>query len=361
MTATLTAFADLERADLDRWDQLALDSPEPNPFHGPGFVTAAARLGPREPHLLIVHEGERWDACLPVSRTTAGRPPLPAVRTWHTPYLFLGTPLLRAGAGEQAMGELLALGRAQRTCVFALDQVDPRGTAGVALVSAAAAAHLPLELKSSHERALLNRRPEPADYVTGKRAHHRRELARLGRRLAQDLGEIRVVDRRGEPGATADFMALELAGWKGQAGTAMASTAAGSRFFEEICRRFAERQCLQMLALYAGDSLVAMKCNLIAGEGIFCFKIAHDERLSRYSPGVQLELANIEIFHQGTAAWMDSCAQPGNKMINSLWPDRRAIATLATPARGLIRGAPARAMAAGQRINRRRRSHDAVR
>ena len=43
-----------------------------------------------------------------------------------------------------------------------------------------------------------------------------------------------------------------------------------------------------MLAMQAGDRTVAMQSLLIAGDGLFCFKIAYDESLGRYSPGTQL-------------------------------------------------------------------------
>ena len=33
-----------------------------------------------------------------------------------------------------------------------------------------------------------------------------------------------------------------------------------------------------------------MKCNVLSGDAVFCFKIAHDETFARFSPGVQLEL-----------------------------------------------------------------------
>jgi len=74
---------------------------------------------------------------------------------------------------------------------------------------------------------------------------------------------------------------------------------------------------------------VAMKCNLISGDELFCFKIAHDESLSGFSPGVLLELDNMTIFHnERSERIMDSCADPDNQMINRLWRDRRRIATV---------------------------------
>ena len=80
---------------------------------------------------------------------------------------------------------------------------------------------------------------------------------------------------------------------------------------------------------------MAVKCNLAAGNELFCFKIGHDAELRRYSPGVQLERGNVEVFHdQREERLMDSCADPANDMINRLWPDRRSIKSLVLTRRG---------------------------
>ena len=78
-----------------------------------------------------------------------------------------------------------------------------------------------------------------------------------------------------------------------------------------------------------------MKCNLRAGDAVFCFKIAFDEEFAKFSPGIQLELDNVERFHEGSA-WMDSCATPDHPMINRLWPDRRRIRTVLLPSPGAV-------------------------
>src|SRR3712207_7988263 len=43
--------------------------------------------------------------------------------------------------------------------------------------------------------------------------------------------------------------------------------------------------------------VAAARLNLRAGDELFCFKIAHDETLRKFSPGMQVELAMIEHFH----------------------------------------------------------------
>ena len=43
---------------------------------------------------------------------------------------------------------------------------------------------------------------------------------------------------------------------------------------------------------------IAMKCNLRAGDGAVAFKIAYDEAYARFSPGVLLEIEQIERLHR---------------------------------------------------------------
>jgi Acetyltransferase (GNAT) domain len=161
-------------------------------------------------------------------------------------------------------------------------------------------------------------------------------MKRLGRRLEDELGaSLTVEDHAGQEEAVESFLDLEASGWKGQAHTAMASTGAHADFFRSVCRTFTEQGRLQLLSLEADGRRVAMKCNLVASQGVFCFKIGHDAELRRFSPGVQLERANVEIFHEEREErFMDSCADPDNEMINRLWPDRCTVTNVVLARRG---------------------------
>jgi hypothetical protein len=86
-----------------------------------------------------------------------------------------------------------------------------------------------------------------------------------------------------------------------------------------------------MLALTVGGRTVAMKCNFLAHDGAFAFKIAYDEAYARFSPGTLLELENIREFHRRPELrWMDSCAAAEHFMANRLMLDRRSLACVLT-------------------------------
>ncbi len=152
------------------------------------------------------------------------------------------------------------------------------------------------------------------------------------------LGDpLRVVDRCDETSAREEFVRLEASGWKGRAGTAIGSTDAHRRCFDETSAAFAEAGRLQLLALEGGGRTVAMQWNLLAADAIFCLKVAHDEELASCSPGAQLEVGAIEAFHRRTDInWIDSCTTPDNELINRLWPDWRRIASVVVARKSLV-------------------------
>src|SRR5207248_2733769 len=184
----------------------------------------------------------------------------------------------------------------------------------------------------AYTRALLRRAPSAEHYLARALAGKRRKELRRQRSRLSEQGRLSLEELpRGEdPRALiGEFLALEAAGWKGSEGVAAAGNGRHRAFIEEMLVRAAQRGRLQALALRVDGRPVALKLNLIAGEGAFAFKIAFDESFARFSPGVQLELDNVECAHRLPGLrWMDSCAAPNRFMINHLWPDRREMQTV---------------------------------
>ena len=321
--------AHLTSAQVGAWQQLAANATEPNPFLEPAFLRPAARyLEGGRVRLVVVSDGADWIALHAVQTTLRGRRMPGHVRAaWRHPYMYLGTPLIARNREREAASALLAELRPGAGLV-ALELLDEDGPVTAALAEAAGELGLRQTVWERHERASLVRRPEN-DYVeTTVKVKRRREMRRLRGQLEKELGsELVTVDRAGDPAAVERFLELEASGWKGRAGTALA-TANDDRFFREACAGFAAEGRLQLLALGTASNTVAMKCNLLSGDAVFCLKIAYDEELAKFSPGVQLELDNVGAFHDRTElVRMDSCADPDNQMINRLWPDRRRLVT----------------------------------
>lgn len=351
----LRPLAGLTADELDRWRVLAAEAREPNPYFDPDFVLAAARhLDEPGVGLAVVEDADGWLACLPVRRQRGWRRvPGSCLVAWGHTYGFLDTPLLQRRAGREVMVALVGVLLAQRVGFLAFMRLGG-GQVASELEAALAGRGVRAVRYADGERATLVRRDEPSYLTAALSSKRRRELRRQWRLLEEELGgPLAVVDRAGDPSASADFLALEAAGWKGEGGTAMGSEPGHAEFFAEAMAAFAARDRLELLSLESGGRPVAMKYNLIDGEGAFCFKIAHDGDLSRFSPGIQLEVAYVERFHaDGRVAWVDSCAEPDNAMINRLWPDRRPVTTLIAPLpgpRGVLPAASVRAIVHARR------------
>lgn len=348
--AELVDLSEISPPEIDRWRDLASRAAEPNPFFEPEFLLPARReVGSDAVRLLVFAEDDVWQACLPVAVERMFKGPR-CLMAWQHSYLFLSTPLVdaaRVGEFAEALSDALRARHPHR--LLGMRNLGD-GIVSAAIHEAFADGKGPrLLYEEAQERATLVRRPEN-DYLSAVKKRHLREMQRQRRRLGEELGgELEVVDRSDDPGAVDDFLRLEASGWKGQAGTAMAESTQAATFFASMCEAFASAGRLQMLSMQAAGRIAAMKCNISAGGTIFCFKIAHEDEFSRFSPGILLEAANIDLFHeQRHEGLMDSCAQPDNQMINRLWPDRRRLMTIALGPRGLSGSALALAGSAAQ-------------
>ncbi len=340
MLTRLVPLRELSPALHEAWVDLAARAAEPNPFHEPAYVLAAARhLGHRWPDLLVVEEDGRLLACIPIRRSPSlrGRPLL-NVSVWRHEYSLLGTPLVdrdRAGAAlKSAIDGIVRLARPFRIAVF--EWVGDDGPVGEALERALVGHGLgPLRYRS-FSRAVLRRRSDEAlpDRLAGR--HSR--LRQLRRALERECGtDLNTVNRSGDRRAIEQFLSLEASGWKGRAGTAMACRPGHADFFRDLCTELARENRMQLLSLEARGSPIAMQLSVESGEGLFCIKSAYDERHARFSPGAQLELDVIGRFYrEGRARWIDSCTDPGNSLMNRLFPDRRRISTLLVPPPGRL-------------------------
>jgi CelD/BcsL family acetyltransferase involved in cellulose biosynthesis len=326
----------LSAQDVGRWTELARSSATPNPFYEPGFVLPALEhFGDRELELLVAMDGAgAWVGLMPVVRRRRwGRFVGAALTGWDHPHCFLDSPLLACNSEDSAAEAILHAAR-REVGLIAFDRLPAVGPVASALVSACDALGVKPIVWKRFERAALERRPDD-DYVGSILcSKHFRDLRRKGRKLERELGDIAFIDRAGDPHAVDEFLALEAAGWKGQEGTALAA-GPGAEFFRAVCGTFAEVGRLQMLTMQAGDRTVAMQSALIAGEGLFCLKIAYDESLGRFSPGTQLMAETATEFHRRPELeWVDSCSKPESEPIERLWPDRRKLTTILVPGAG---------------------------
>ena len=179
---------------------------------------------------------------------------------------------------------------------------------------------------AEENRALLTGEATAEAYLAAAMsAKKRKELRRQHNRLAEEgaLTFERLEGDAGLPEWIAEFLALEAAGWKGEAGSALASAPATRALFTQALTGAAAAGRLERLALRLDGRAIAMLVNFITAPGAYSFKTAFDEDYARFSPGMLLQLENLALLDRPDIAWADSCAVEGHPMIERLWRDKR--------------------------------------
>lgn len=323
------------------WDRLADEASEPNPFAERWCLQSALHLLDPERHarLVLVRDGSDGPVIgiMPLAPAARyGRVPLHHVTGWAHPNHFHGAPLVRAGFESLFWSILLGWCDAAswaRTLVH-VPRLTEDGPLHRALVDVARVRGGEAEVVHREERALLESNLSPTDYWDAAvRAKKRKELRRQANRLAEQ-GAVQF--RRWQPSEAIDpwidaFLDLEARGWKGRAGSALASHSDTAAWFRAILTAAGETGRLDMRALDLDDRPLAMLVNVLCPPGGFSFKTAFDEDYARFSPGVLLQQANLDLLDDPQIDWVDSCAAPGHPMIDSVWRERRALVWVNVP------------------------------
>ncbi len=331
---TLPSRDPIQQSQHARWLSLALDAAEANAFYAPDMLVAAVHHLAGDDHIGLIEarEGEMAIGLLPVvCQSRHGRLPIGCVANWMHQHCFFGAPIIRRGHEIAAWRSFLAqLDAAPWTRGFLhLQGLDAAGANAAALEALCVEQRRGRLEIHRYDRAML-RSDLTADayWETQVRSKKRKELRRLQKRLAE-MGavETRLLTNGADLARWCDdFLALEASGWKGQEGTALACKPGDAAFFRAACAAAFDAGRLHMLRIDLDERAIAMLVNFRHGEGAFSFKIAFDETLGRFSPGVLIEIANLNAVQADSAiGWMDSCAAPDHPMIDSLWAERRTI------------------------------------
>ena len=183
---------------------------------------------------------------------------------------------------------------------------------------------------SEYPRALMEPTGDAESYIGNQVSKkHQDEFRRWERRLSE-AGPLHY--ERAETTADAarfveEFLAVEASGWKGGTdGGAFAMNPKDAEYLRAITQEGFARKSVVLLSLRLAGNAIALKHNLLTADGGFTFKITFDERFSKHSPGMLLELENIRQAHgDNRIKWLDSCASPRHPMVNRIWSERRMI------------------------------------
>lgn len=325
----------LEARDQAAWDDLAHNCETANVFAQPWLMRhslANFDAGGRAILAVVADADGAWIGAILLDRQSwHGRVPMPHWRSWSHANQFCSTPLVRRGRGPDFWRGLLAgLDVAPQGClVISLSGLAIDEPANRALVAVCEAEGREFALDARVCRPALDAHPAGLkQYEAACGSRQRRRLASLARKLESERGEIAfsiAQDADAVAAAIDPFLALEASGWKGAAGSALASATATRRFFEDVARKGSTRGCFELAILTAGGKPVAMSSYFVGERWSYGFKMGFDAALAPYAPGVILLDRLTRALCERGLGHFDSCSAPGNHPVNRMWSGRREL------------------------------------
>ncbi len=322
-----TTVEDLTRCEAE-WRDLATRAAEPNAFAESPFLLPALRLaGMRRLKVLFVRTGASLIGVLVLRMPPSGQG---LARIWLSEQAGLAAMMWDASRLVEALEAVLAwLSTRPGIAGLILPGVEPVGPLAKAARALAARTARRLEEMNPRRRAALAV-AGGASFEAALDGKRRKEWGRQGRRLAE-LGRLETRFAEGS-GGIERFLALEIKGWKGARGTALAADPGRLAFARAMLGAFAQSGRLQIHELTLNDSAVAIGVVLRAGARAFFWKTAYDESFAEFSPGVQLTLAlSRRLEREPDLALVDSCALQDHPMIDRIWQARIELVDLAIP------------------------------
>lgn len=334
--------------EAQAWDALALTAAEPHPFYARRPVEAhqASGLAPADLAAVVVRDADGLAALLPfVLRADIAGLGGAVAQPFLSSYVTASAPLVADGprldARLDALVAGLALASGGRCWRWPLLATESRLGAG--LVAAMERAGWQVATVASFERPVLDRRADHAAFLADHPHKGRlKDLRRRRRRLAE-AGALTVEVATGGEAlhrALDAFLALEAAGWKGEAGTALASRPDSTRLARALFRHDSPASgppAVRADSLHLDGRVVAASLALVAGSTAYLLKTAYDESLRAHAPGLVLEDAIVRALHDTAfAERLDSATLPGSPL-EGLFPERVRIAEiLALPPGGSL-------------------------
>jgi CelD/BcsL family acetyltransferase involved in cellulose biosynthesis len=373
----LIALTEVTDPDARAWRRLADRAAEPNVYLDPRFLLPAQHRGreAEDLRLVVVQERGEWLAVLAVTtKTVAPGVPVRAATTGGT---FMTThsdrhhPLVRSGREVEALHALLTgLRPLGLPGLVQLHHFPADGPLADALTEVMARASMVVHERSRAVSAFasragvgVRRAPDPGggtvvdpplacDHMGAGR---RKDVRRRARALARAAGgPLELHDLSADPGAEAQFVALQAAGWKGdaaQGGAALSLDPAAHRWFRDVVGGFRRSGDALVLRLAAGGETLWMGCSLRSGGTWFGFLDAYAEQHARFSPGAIGRLAEMtHVFAATDAEVLDPAFDARYVTGGETYPDRREHVDLLVSTRGLVARTAVRAAPVAQRF-----------
>lgn len=332
------AIDSLERW-VPAWNDLAENAIEPNPFFEPwAFIPAWRYLASAEERCLFIFSMQQPDLLIgfiPVTRYRSySGLPLPHLGVWRHRHCYLGVPLIRDGATEQVLEQLFVWLNQSRDGYlgFQFPWIYKDAEIKLGLDQFASQRSCSVDEVEAFGRAILMPRFNAEKYIAqALSAKHKKNLDRK----FKGLSEISAVnfhvsqDSRGVSEWLEQFISLEHRGWKSRQGGSLRTSPSDELFFNDLVILGANAGRIIRQTLMLGEIPIVVRVVLRSGMKAFAFKTAYDERWSRWSPGMLMELENLSwALERENKMTMDSCAAQNAELFRRLWLDTCTISSL---------------------------------
>jgi len=320
-------------AHLPAWEDLCARSAEDNVYYSPRYARALLDHVERDQvEFAVVWKRSKIVALLPFTRSKPTIPLLwPSRSAWKTKYNFNSVPLLDRELATEAAEALLELLESVSGGEWIFPDANMQGVVAQSLLEAMARKSVPSIIASAYSRAVLETGPTYEDHIRLNISKKRRKSLTRNRRRLEELGEVEFESHTSKDElkhAVDVFLEMELGGWKGQRGTALACNDGTRKFAAEAFSGEEVHSCGRADVLKVNDTPIAVSLAVLSGRTGFTVKCCYDESYSSYSPGLLLEVEVIRSFlSEKWADRLDSATIEGH-VIEDLWPGRIEVADI---------------------------------
>lgn len=152
------------------------------------------------------------------------------------------------------------------------------------------------------------------------------ENKRIVNRLFSVTGALYICSRKDEErNWLEDYCQLENSGWKGRTGGSIQSTPDVYSYYQEVYNTAINSGRMEFQGLFNQCEVLAISLRICSKNKGFDLKTSYNEMFKELYPGVVLEIQNLKALSNSAFEMIDSCATPGNRLINRIWPEQRNI------------------------------------
>jgi len=314
----------------DEWERLSCNAVEENPFYSPVFMRGVLENieKTQEIKALAVYKDSVLVGFLPFIIDAWHWLRAAAVnRAWITPYSTLTVPLVDRQYSREVVADLMTAmeEHGARGSFWLFDNFNLEGPVVGLFNEALSDKNLPSRIFNEFDRPILEQGLTFDQHMLAQVTKKRRSGLKRNRKRLMEKGRVEMCAFTSGPEldtAVEEFLKIEAAGWKGQRGTALASSDSSAEFARRVFGDAGGKSITRAEVLYLDQKPIAVSLTISVGKTAFTLKCTYDEAYRSYSPGLLLEQDIIKDFlNTHWAERLDSAITTSGHVLQALWKD----------------------------------------